>query len=67
VFGRDRPARHQTLRAAIAWGCDLSSAEEQSLFRRLAVFVGGFTLEAADAVCRNSTGSLPVAGTPPSV
>jgi predicted ATPase/class 3 adenylate cyclase len=47
---RDRPARHQTLRAAIAWSHDLLSADEQALFRRLAVFVGGCSLEAAEAV-----------------
>jgi len=48
---RDRPARHQTLRAALAWSHDLLSAGEQRLLRRLAVFVGGWTLEAAEAVC----------------
>ncbi|MFO1303830.1 MAG: adenylate/guanylate cyclase domain-containing protein [Burkholderiales bacterium] len=42
--------RQQTLRALIDWSYDLLSPEEQSLFRRLSVFAGGFTLEAAEAV-----------------
>jgi predicted ATPase len=45
---RDVPLRLQSLREAIAWSYDLLSAEEQALFRRLAVFMGGFTLEAAE-------------------
>jgi len=48
---RDIPQRHQTLRAAIDWSYDLLNAGEQKLFRRLAVFVGGCTLEGAEAVC----------------
>jgi len=43
--------RQQTLRAAIDWSHDLLTEPEQILFRRLAVFAGGFTLEAAEAVC----------------
>ena len=43
--------RQQTLRALIDWSYDLLSPEEQALFRRLAVFAGGFTLEAAEEVC----------------
>jgi predicted ATPase/DNA-binding CsgD family transcriptional regulator len=48
--GRDRPLRLQTMRSAIAWSHDLLSPAEQILFRRLAVFVDGCTLEAAEAV-----------------
>jgi predicted ATPase/DNA-binding SARP family transcriptional activator len=48
---RDRPARQQTLRATIDWSHDLLEPEEQMLFASLAVFEGGWTLEAADAVC----------------
>jgi predicted ATPase/serine/threonine protein kinase len=47
---RDLPERQQTLRRAMDWSHDLLTGEEQKLFRRLAVFVGGFTLEAAEAV-----------------
>jgi predicted ATPase/DNA-binding XRE family transcriptional regulator len=43
--------RHQTLQAAIEWSYDLLSPAEQTLFRRLSVFVNGWTLEAAEFVC----------------
>ncbi len=46
---RDAPARQQTLRDTIAWSYDLLTPEEQRLVRWLSVFVGGFTLEAAEA------------------
>ena len=54
---RDAPERQRTLRAAIAWSHDLLSAEEQVLFRRLGVFVGGCTLSAAERVC-DASGDL---------
>ena len=44
--------RHQTLRAAIDWSYNLLSDPEQVLFQRLSVFVGGWSLEAAESVCR---------------
>jgi len=48
---RDTPARQQTLHNTIAWSYDLLDAAERRLFRCLSVFVGGCTLEAAEAVC----------------
>ncbi len=43
--------RHQTLRATIDWSHDLLTEPERVLFRRLSVFAGGFTLEAAESIC----------------
>ena len=48
---------HQTLRAAIDWSYNFLSPAEQALFRRLAVFVGGWTLEAAESVCSDESAS----------
>lgn len=47
---RDLPTRQQTLRNTIQWSYDLLNADEQRVFRRLSIFVGGSTLEAALAV-----------------
>jgi len=48
---RDAPARQQTLRKTIDWSYQLLNADEQRLFRRLSVFVGGCTLQAIEALC----------------
>jgi non-specific serine/threonine protein kinase len=51
--GSDRTVlpRHQTLRATVEWGYELLSQAERLLFRRLSVFAGGFSLEAAEEIC----------------
>lgn len=51
---RTTPARHQTLRAMIDWSYGLLSATEKKLYQRLAVFEGGWTLEAVEAVCSDA-------------
>jgi predicted ATPase/class 3 adenylate cyclase len=48
---RDLPPRQQAIRNAIAWSYDLLGVEERTLFRWVCVFVGGFALDAAEAIC----------------
>ena len=49
---RDVPARQRTLRSTMDWSYELLTAHDKSLFRQLAVFAGGCTLEAAESVCK---------------
>ena len=56
---RDRPPRHHTLRDAIAWSYDLLAPDEQALFRRLSVFVGGVTLDTLDWIASGAGTRLP--------
>ena len=56
---KDLPARQRTLRGAIEWSHDLLDEGERTLFARLAVFSGGRTLEAIEAVC-DAEGDLPI-------
>jgi predicted ATPase/DNA-binding CsgD family transcriptional regulator len=53
---RPAPPRHQTLRAALDWSQALLTPDERVLFRRLAVFAGGWTPGAADQVCGDAAG-----------
>ncbi len=62
---RDRPPRHQTLRATLDWSYQLLPPGVQILFARLSVFVGGFTLAAAESVCRAPGNETPGFGTGP--
>lgn len=54
----DLPGRHQTLQATIGWSYDLLPADEQTLFRKLSIFVGGWTLRAAETVVQNFEGDI---------
>jgi predicted ATPase/class 3 adenylate cyclase len=58
---QDLEARQQTMRATLAWSEDLLQPAERTLFCRLAVFVGGCTLEAAEAICAAPEGVEPLA------
>jgi predicted ATPase/class 3 adenylate cyclase len=58
---RDLPARQQTLRNALDWSHSLLADQEKALFARLGIFLGGFSLDAAEAVC-NPDGSMDVLG-----
>jgi predicted ATPase/DNA-binding XRE family transcriptional regulator len=55
AWARDLPERQRTMSATLDWSLGLLDAPEQRLFRRLSVFVGGFTLEAAEAVGEDGT------------
>ncbi|HEV7990963.1 MAG TPA: protein kinase [Gemmatimonadaceae bacterium] len=57
---RSAPERHQTMRQTVAWSYALLSPDEQRLFVRMAIFAGGCTLPAAEAVCTDATGGLNV-------
>jgi non-specific serine/threonine protein kinase len=58
VGSRTALPRHQTLRALIDWSYDLLTEPERTLLRRLSVFAGGWTLEAAESVCVDDDGGV---------
>lgn len=53
---KDLPRRQQTMRKTISWSYDMLGRSEKKLFRRLAVFVGGCTLPAVEAICGDTLG-----------
>jgi predicted ATPase/class 3 adenylate cyclase len=57
LTGGDRSAlpRQQTMRALVDWSYDLLSEDERTLFRKLSIFAGGFTLESASGICSDGT------------
>jgi len=55
---RDLPKRQQTMENAIAWSYELLTEEQQRCFRALGVFVGGWTLEAAEEVCQDRQNTM---------
>jgi predicted ATPase len=57
---RDAEERQRTMRATLAWSEALLTAEEQTLFQRLAVFAGGSALEAVEAICAAPAGVAPL-------
>jgi len=57
---RDMPERHQTIRQAVAWSFALLAESERRLFARMAVFAGGCTLAAVEAVCADTDAPLGV-------
>lgn len=55
---RDLPKRQQTMENAIAWSYELLTEEQQRCFRSLGVFIGGWTLEAAEEICRDRQNTM---------
>ncbi|HEY6539914.1 MAG TPA: helix-turn-helix domain-containing protein, partial [Ktedonobacteraceae bacterium] len=55
---RDLPKRQQTMENAIAWSYELLTEEQQRCFRALGIFVGGWTLESAEEVCRDRQNTI---------